>query len=492
MKILLRIITIVLCVISYNTCDAQNNSNQQVFNAFRNAIHSDFESFRREAMNDFIEFLRNPWKDFESNPPIETPEETPVPPIILPDDDKAVLPPIDAAPIVIDKVIKPLPIIPQPQPISPIEEAPVETSKKIKFYLFGTECMVRCPMNSTFHLRSIKENDVADALESLSSDVYDNLIYDCLQIRAELKLCDWAYLMMLKSMSETVCQSSSNEAVLLLAYIYMQSGYKMRLAHDNEKLYMLFASHHAIFGRPSYTIDGFDYYGIENLPVHLFVSNVSFPKEQSLSLIIDKQPQFTTDYSSTRTVAAAKYNASEVSAEVNRNLMDFYSTYPSSYYNGNFMTQWSLYANTPIADNIKEKFYPQVETKIKGLSEYEAVSFILNLIQTGFKYEYDDKIWGHDRTFFSEETLYYPYCDCEDRSILFTRLVRDLVGLKCALIYYPGHLAAAVNFSMEVMGDYFVDNGSRYVVCDPTYIGAPVGRSMPDMDKEKANIILLK
>ena len=70
--------------------------------------------------------------------------------------------------------------------------------------------------------------------------------------------------------------------------------------------------------------------------------------------------------------------------------------------------------------------------------------------------------------------------------------MRDLVGLKCALIYYPGHLAAAVNFSMEVMGDYFVDNGSRYVVCDPTYIGAPVGRSMPDMDNGKASIVLLK
>lgn len=54
---------------------------------------------------------------------------------------------------------------------------------------------------------------------------------------------------------------------------------------------------------------------------------------------------------------------------------------------------------------------------------------ILNWVQTGSEYEYDDKVWRHDRAFFAEETLYYPYCDCEDRSILFSRFVRDLLGL---------------------------------------------------------------
>ena len=34
--------------------------------------------------------------------------------------------------------------------------------------------------------------------------------------------------------------------------------------------------------------------------------------------------------------------------------------------------------------------------------------------------------------------------NCEDRAILFTRIVRDLLGLKFILIYYPGHLASAV------------------------------------------------
>ena len=93
---------------------------------------------------------------------------------------------------------------------------------------------------------------------------------------------------------------------------------------------------------------------------------------------------------------------------------------------------------------------------------------------------------------FADESLYYPYCDCEDRSILFTRMVRDLVGLPCILIYYPGHLATAVCFEEQVNGDYIMLGNKRFVTCDPTYIGAPIGATMPDMDNQSAKVILLE
>ena len=116
---------------------------------------------------------------------------------------------------------------------------------------------------------------------------------------------------------------------------------------------------------------------------------------------------------------------------------------------------------------------------------------LLNFVQTAFVYEYDDKVWGTDRSFFADESLYYPYCDCEDRSVLFSRLVRDLLGLDVVLIYYPGHLATAVKFSSEVSGDYITYDGARYTICDPTYINAPVGMTMPDMDNASAFIVVL-
>ena len=121
-----------------------------------------------------------------------------------------------------------------------------------------------------------------------------------------------------------------------------------------------------------------------------------------------------------------------------------------------------------------------------------AANMLLNYVQTGLKYEYDDNVWGRDRAFFAEETLYYPYCDCEDRAILYSRLIRDLLNLNVVLVYYPGHICAAVNFTDGVHGDYLSLDGKTYTITDPTYIGAPVGATMPGMENKTAKVILLK
>ena len=151
-----------------------------------------------------------------------------------------------------------------------------------------------------------------------------------------------------------------------------------------------------------------------------------------------------------------------------------------------------MYANTPLDSDVKKQLYPALYSQLEGKTYPEAADILLDFVQSAFVYEYDDKVWGGDRAFFAEESLYYPYCDCEDRSILFSRLVRDLLGLKVILVYYPGHLATAVRFDDYVKGDYINLNGERYLVCDPTYIGAPIGATMPDMDNATATVILLE
>ena len=54
-----------------------------------------------------------------------------------------------------------------------------------------------------------------------------------------------------------------------------------------------------------------------------------------------------------------------------------------------------------------------------------------------------------------------------------------------------GHLAAAVRFNENIPGDYFVIGDKRYLVCDPTYIGANIGRTMQGMNNNEAQVILL-
>ena len=145
-----------------------------------------------------------------------------------------------------------------------------------------------------------------------------------------------------------------------------------------------------------------------------------------------------------------------------------------------------------MSEQTKSSLYPRLRAAIAGKSQREAANVLLNFVQKAFDYGYDEKIWGQDRAFFAEETLYYPYSDCEDRSILFSRLIRDLLDLDVVLVYYPGHLATGVHFDEDGPGDYLTVGGCRYIICDPTYIGAPVGRSMPNLEDAAVQAILLE
>ena len=110
-------------------------------------------------------------------------------------------------------------------------------------------------------------------------------------------------------------------------------------------------------------------------------------------------------------------------------------------------------------------------------------------MQTAFQYQTDDEQFGYEKPFFVDEVFYYPYCDCEDRSILYSYLVRTLMGLDVVLLDYPNHIATAVCFDENVSGDYLMVEGKKYVVCDPTYIGASIGNAMPQYRDVAAKVL---
>ncbi len=480
--------------------NAQNNGfeeyrakREREYNTFKDTRRKELEEFRRKRNEEFAEFVRKRWEEFEAKPAIPKPKEEEVPPVVI--DDLKSLPTPEPLPLPFDDIITIEAPKPQPIPIKPIEELPEDDEKKqatVDFSYYGTAMSVRIVDDKLFSLKGMGENDIADAWLKLSTDDYTNLIHDCLKLRADKNLCDWAYLQMLQEMANRACGKNTNEATLLMAYVYCQSGYKMKLAQDGGRLYMLYASSHIVYDNRYFLIDGEMYYMFGDITAtNMNICPASFPKEQEMSFQITRAPQFSWDASSVRTLKSQRYPNMTVDVACNKNMIDFYSSYPSSEVDDNFMTHWAVYANTPFGDRIKSDLYPALKSHLVGLSQKEAVERLLNWVQTAFVYEYDDKVWGHDRAFFPEETLYYPYADCEDRSILFTRLVRDLLGLKCILVYYPGHLATAVCFSETVNGDYISLNGERYVVCDPTYIGAPIGRTMPNMNNAQAKVILL-
>lgn len=127
--------------------------------------------------------------------------------------------------------------------------------------------------------------------------------------------------------------------------------------------------------------------------------------------------------------------------------------------------------------------------KVKGMDQKSAANFLIKVAQS-FKYGYDDDVWGGDRAFWMEESWHYPLSDCEDHAIHFSKLVNDILGLKTALVYYPGHLAAAiVGTDGSITGDYVMLNGQKYTFCDPTCFYAPVGYTPKGSNNNEAVLI---
>lgn len=481
------------------TFEEFNKKRQERFDAFKEQRRKEFEEFRRKRNEEFAKYMRGKWDAVDPKPVTPKPKDETIPPVVVPKDEPVPVNP-EPKPVPIVEVVPVPELEPQPEPIDPIEEVPVTpvapVQPSVSFTFFGTTDKVRFDKKNSIHLSSLNENAIADAWLKLSEESYTNLIHDCLELRKNYDLCDWAYLQMLRDVSESVCGKGTNESVLLMAYVYCQSGYQMRLAIDGQKLHLLVASKHHIFGLSYFNLDGTNFYPFlrdgDRINDRVYICAASFPQEKAMSLLVPKAQEFAVNYKGQRTIKSERYPNVAATIKVNQNLMSFYNTYPTSMLDENIMTRWAMYANTPLAKDVKDQLYPQLRPLVSGKSQLDAVNILLNWVQTGFEYEYDDKVWGGDRAFFAEESLNYPYCDCEDRSILFTRLVRDLLGLKCILVYYPGHLAAAVLFTKSVEGDYIELKGQKYIVTDPTYIGAPAGMTMPSMDNQNAKVILLK
>lgn len=506
------------------------SKNDPGFAAERQKMYENYNKFRKEMLKDYSDFVRKAWKDYQASPAVEAPKDEHVEPQLAPGADAetaslfsklfgrkhkrtkqpVVKPkPVEQKPVqyTVQEVVKPEPVAPQAQPQVPAEPKVEKANDYMSFTVFGTECKVRIGDNCRFRLPSVKSNDVADAIEHVfPGQQFENMLYDCLQERKSHGFSDWAYYQMLLSLTRQF-YGDTNEAVLAQAFLYSQSGYKMRLAHDDSRLYMLAATHHFIYNKLFYSIDGDWYFLLSGSQAKsLGICEASFPKESTLSLRISTSQVLSDNPTIQRTIKSRKNPDFSVTITSNKNYIDFYDTYPSSMVENNFMTRWAMYANSPIEPGIRKQLYPQLKEKLAGYNQVDAVQQLLwwmhGMVDLDgtmsnsdtFLYRYDEDVWGCDRAFFGEETLFYPYCDCEDRSILLSHLVRDLVGLDVVLVYYPGHLAMAVNFTEDIPSncDYITLDGRKFVICDPTYIGSRVGETMSGMENQPTTVILLQ
>lgn len=478
---------IIQCFLVLGILPACSQNFKQDFDTFRQQVLKGYSTFRDSINTEYAEFMRQRWPEYQSEPaePVPDSPEPPRPVVKEPD-----APPSND-PVPFDKVTPaPKPIEP-PQPVVPLpkpEPQPVTPDKPtFTFTFYGQKCQMPLESKHQFRLAGTTENNIADGWKTLSSDKYLPVIAQCLDYRKQLRLCDWGYVRFVEKMTTSFFPSSQlNEARLMQMFILTQSGYKVRIAQTGNRLVLLLPSKENVYQYSYLNIGGDKYYVVDNKlgQTSFKVFDREFPKEQYFSLRISKQPTLPVSKTTPRQLQSKHDKELAVDVSVNKNLIDFYDDYPLS-------DHWDIYAKASLSELAKEQLYPTMRNTIAGKDKSTAANILLHFVQTAFEYATDDKQFGTERPLFADETLYYPYSDCEDRAILFSILVRELLGLEVVLLHYPGHLATAVCFDTEVSGDYLQIDGKHYTVCDPTYINSDIGQSMPQFKQTAARVIQL-
>lgn len=472
--------------ISAQTLDVERYMVQATksFEQHQTQAQQQFKAYRDKVNAEFAEYMRRAWPEYKVQPaePVPPRPEPPKPVVKDPDIEPS------NDPIPFDNILPtPVPVLP-PQPVVPLPEPVKPVRPSFAFTFYGTPCTIGLEERHRFSLADIDENKVADAWKLLSSDAYLSVVAECLSWRDKLRLCDWGYVRFLEQMTTAFFLTDKlNEARLLQMYILTQSGYKVRIARADSRLVLLLPSKDNIYGYSYLKIGGYKYYVIDSTLQQrsFYIYDREFPKEQFFSLQIPHEPLLAMRGTDARRLASKRYSAISATVSTNRNLINFYSDYPLS-------DMWNIYAQASLSSSVKKQLYPVLQKAIAGKNKAAAADILIDWVQTAFDYQTDDQQFGHERPLFADETLYYPYSDCEDRAILYSVLVRDLLGLDVVLLYYPGHLAAAVCFDDDTSGDYLTIDGRKYIVCDPTYIGASIGETMPQYKQTPAEVVRIR
>lgn len=398
--------------------------------------------------------------------------------------------------------VKPQPVAPKAEPTTPAkpQATPVKPQPKPKakpamqsslqkeFYpsvainYCNTKLYIDASMKGVINITSSQECAVADGYEALCRSNYKPLIANCQQAQKDFRLNDWGVFLFVKTAAEALC-NDENSCIVMQQFLLNELGYRAKMARrgDRNQLLLFVATDCMVYGHPYFTKEGLNYYNINGTEACTFyMCNQDSKKAKTpVAMRLNNVPALNSGVvSRQRTNKAGNVS---VSVNVSKSLIDFYASMPQCDY--------GVYAKAPVAGSLAQEVLGTLRPLVQGKSEVDAANLLLNFVQTGFKYATDEEQFGFEKPFFVEELFYYPACDCEDRSVLFGWLVRELLGLDVVYLDYPNHIATAVQFKGDVKGDFLTVDGKRYTVCDPTYIGASIGMTMPNLRSAGVSIL---
>ncbi|UCB55574.1 MAG: hypothetical protein JSW45_03340 [Thiotrichales bacterium] len=471
-------------------CSPASSVNE--FEQWKQQQQQSFQQYKDERDREFTAFLKEHWREVEMLKGVVR-DDRPKP-VVMPVAEP-VVPEPDTKPI--DKPVeeKPEPVVIELTPALPVEPAPVprpeQKGLRAQVDYFGVE--VTFYYDPAFK-RTLPYNLNETALSNFWSDLSRadfEPVVEQIDTQAEaLQLNDWGYVLLTHRLAERIYPAHANKQALFTWFILAKAGFGSRVAYNDRKVYLLIPSEQQLYDVTYFTFDDERYYavsfdGSRNRPGSAYTYDGQYPgaaKKLDMSLRT-KAPK--AEGAETRSLVF-EYGGRRyaIKAEYDQARIDFLGTYPQ--------LDLEIYFDAEVGATAESPLLQLLAKELAGMSEQEAVNFLLRFVQTSFRYRTDDQQFGRENYLFPEETIFYPYSDCEDRSVLFAWLVKSLLGLEVVGLSYPGHVATAVYLEGGVAGDSVAYNGKRYAVADPTFINATAGMTMPEYRNIKPQVIAIE
>lgn len=374
----------------------------------------------------------------------------------------------------------------------------VSSSPNVSINFYGKKLDFNVNEKLRLKNKGTKESDVADYFKEMSkltnetADLWKQ-IDDYIKI---MGLNDWGYFCILRSLSENMFADIDNSVLFTFYMLRNEGEFKVKTARgkDTNRLTLLAAidNNKDVY---SYTFfrfaDGdsgnklkyYSIYGGGNAKESIYTYNNN---EQDNEL-----RQIGLDFYNTLNMGQCDVKRELSFEKINEKIELPYNSAHISYLNDVPMTVFPIYFASPISIEAQMVFNNKLNEIRQQYTSAQFIDIILNFVQTAFDYKTDDQQFGYEKYFYPEEVIAYPYSDCEDRSALFAWLVTTYTDAKVIGLQYEGHLATAVCFGDDanITGDAFLYAGDKYYVCDPTYINATIGMTMPQFKDKMPKIV---
>jgi hypothetical protein len=170
---------------------------------------------------------------------------------------------------------------------------------------------------------------------------------------------------------------------------------------------------------------------------------------------------------------------------INMDLVDFLNTLPK-FKLGNIYT-----SNFGVSNILRNSLLKEIHKYVQNKDTIEGLNFILNFCQQ-IKYTDDIVLWKKERYFFPEQSLNTLNIDCDDKSILFSYLIRQIYNLSSVGILYDdkNHINVGVLYKKSNNNEFVTFENKNYIVCEPTGNDFQVGQQNKDLKNSPYRIIV--